>query len=400
MRKEDFIRINEENWEFIRFLTKEEVEKTTNLANPSGSYRAIYRCRTCGVEREYVVKQTRRAIIKCLNGCYGSIKCSSKPIVGLDDIATTHPEIAEYFVNKEEITQCKIGVNTKKLLRCPHCFYEKYITPRRVLSEGFGCPICSDGYSYPEKFVGNLLKQLNVKFIPQYTIDGRKRYDFYLPEHSCIIETHGIQHYEQMKRKGGRTLEEEQSNDKYKMELALSNGIKHYIVLDCRKSTHKWIKNSIVNSVLMELLDFDEEDMDWKEIERLSNNSLFMEVINYYNQNSDSTNTVKMSEIFNLYNTTIGSYLRRGEELGLCVYNRRPQPKYVVIKENKAIYIGTSKELREFLTYKDSSLINRIAAGGGKLPKNPYMVKHRTMGYIEIYYVDSEEFKNRGITLN
>lgn len=398
MTKEEIIEINSVNWEFIRFLTREEVEKTTDLANPSGSYRAIYRCRTCGSEREYTVKQTRRTVVKCLNGCYGSIKCSSKPIVGLDDIATTHPEIAKYFVNQEETKECKIGVNTKKLLRCPNCLYEKYITPRRVLSEGFSCPICSDSYSYSEKFVGGLLKQLGVEFKPQYSIDGRKRYDFYLPEYSCIIETHGIQHYEEVKR--GRTLKEEQENDRYKKELALSGGIERYIVLDCRESTHKWVKNSILSSELVDLLNFNENDIDWKGIEMLRNSSLFMEVINYYIQNSDNTNTVKIGEIFGLCDTTVGRYLQRGEELGLCKYNRYPRQKYVVIKDDEVLCVGTSRELCEFLNYKDVALIKRIALGKGKFPENIHMVKHRKLGYLEIYYLNSEELKNRGIKLD
>ena len=397
MTKEEIIEVNSANWEFIRFLTREEVELTTKLSTFSNGYKAIYKCKTCGAERQYIVKQQKRAIMKCLNGCHGSIKCLSKPIVGLDDIATTHPEIAKYFVNQEETKECKIGVNTKKLLRCPNCLYEKYITPRRVLREGFSCPICSDGYSYSEKFVGGLLKQLGVEFKPQYSIDGRKRYDFYLPVYSCIIETHGTQHYEEVKR--GRTLKEEQENDRYKKELALSSGIEHYIVLDCRDSTHKWIKNSILSSELVDLLNFNEDDIDWKEIEMLRNGSLFIEVINYYIQNSDNTNTVKIGEIFGICDTTVGKYLQRGEELGLCEYNRYPRQKYVVIKDDEVLCVGTSRELREFLNYKDATLINRIALGKGKFPENIHMVKHRKLGCLEIYYSNSEELKNRGINL-
>ena len=53
-------------------------------------------------------------------------------------------------------------------------------------------------------------------------------YDFYIPELEAIIEVHGSQHYGQgFEKVGGRTLEEEQINDRLKEDLAKQNGIKH-----------------------------------------------------------------------------------------------------------------------------------------------------------------------------
>ena len=44
-----------------------------------------------------------------------------------------------------------------------------------------------------------------------------KRYDVYIPYLNCIVENHGEQHYNNsFKSLNGRTLEEEQKNDKYK----------------------------------------------------------------------------------------------------------------------------------------------------------------------------------------
>lgn len=78
-----------------------------------------------------------------------------------------------------------------------------------------------------------------------------KRYDFYLPDHNIIIETHGEQHYDdKFISYGGRTLKEEQENDKYKEQIARDNGVKHYIVIGCRYSDNKWIKENILKSDL------------------------------------------------------------------------------------------------------------------------------------------------------
>ena len=48
---------------------------------------------------------------------------------------------------------------------------------------------------------------------------------FYLPKYNCIIETHGLQHYEESSMTS-RSLQEEIDNDLFKQEMALKNGIK------------------------------------------------------------------------------------------------------------------------------------------------------------------------------
>ena len=49
---------------------------------------------------------------------------------------------------------------------------------------------------------------------------------------------------------GGRTLEEEQENDELKKSLAIKNGIKDYLVIDCRESEMEFIKSNILKSQL------------------------------------------------------------------------------------------------------------------------------------------------------
>ena len=84
-----------------------------------------------------------------------------------------------------------------------------------------------------------------------------KRYDIYIPSINCIIENHGIQHYNKgFEFIGGRTLEEEQENDKYKKCVANKNGVENYIIIDCRKSTKEWVEQSVMQSYLPILLNF------------------------------------------------------------------------------------------------------------------------------------------------
>ena len=85
-------------------------------------------------------------------------------------------------------------------------------------------PNCGDKVSYDEKFLSSILSQLKVDFATQLSKStfnwcDKYRYDFYIPSLNMIIETHGIQHYEENKN-WTMSLEEEQENDKIKKELA------------------------------------------------------------------------------------------------------------------------------------------------------------------------------------
>ena len=88
-------------------------------------------------------------------------------IQGENDLYTTHPEYVKYFVNEEDSKRTSYGSNKKFLMKCPECGYEKLQTVNRLISQGFACQCCSDGISYGEKFILNLLIKLNIQFITQ-----------------------------------------------------------------------------------------------------------------------------------------------------------------------------------------------------------------------------------------
>lgn len=139
---------------------------------------------------------------------------------------------------------------------------------------------CSGGLrgSYPERVMTSLLKVLDVDFAREQTFPwstnvkdeagniSSKRYDFYIPTLSTIIEVHGAQHYEGgFEYLGGRSLAEEQANDKQKCELAKANGIQHYIVINALSSTLEFIKESIVKNEEFNHL-FNVANIDWKTV--------------------------------------------------------------------------------------------------------------------------------------
>ena len=140
---------------------------------------------------------------------------------------------------------------------------------------------CSESLSgsYPERLMNSLLTLLKVDFAREQTFEwstnvkddkghiSTKRYDFYIPSVSAIIEVHGAQHYEGgFEYLGGRTLEEEQANDLQKEYIAKENGIKHYIVINALSSTLSFIKESIMSNKDFNLL-FDIKKIDWNEVD-------------------------------------------------------------------------------------------------------------------------------------
>ena len=298
--------INESRWAFVSLLTEEECKA---IDRSYGNYRGWYKCKTCGQLKHSSRADFNRYKMICSNGCHGTMKNLNEVIKGVDDLATTHPHLVEYFINKEEAENIKLGSKKSIKMKCPNCGLEKSMKPYDLHKQGFACPTCSDGISFPEKFVGNLLRLLDISFVKEHSLDNKKtKYDFYISSMNMIIETHGMQHYE--RGMGGRTVEEEQENDKYKEQLALENNISHYIVLDCRHSEMEWIKNSILNSELSTL--FNLQDIDWKAIARQSEKSLIKEVADYYNQNGYSLNEI--ASHFNIGRTTVNRYMKKSNK--------------------------------------------------------------------------------------
>ncbi|EPB8173065.1 hypothetical protein ACRTAL_002240 [Clostridium perfringens] len=259
---------------------------------------------------------------------YGLLKgkgcpvCSNRTIVlGINTIWDTDRWMVDLGVSEEDVKMYTHSSGKKIVVTCHECGRKRKTRIANIYRyESISCS-CGDGKSYPEKFVMNVLEQLNVYFETEYSpkwIDN-KRYDFYIKNSSCIIETHGLQHYiGSFEKMGGLTLEEEQANDKIKREIALQNDIKHYIELDCRESNLEWIKNSILNSELAEL--FNLSNIDWTSCAKFANKNIVKEVCNYWNNRKENEGVSDLAKEFKVARTSIRSYLKKGTKLGWCNY--------------------------------------------------------------------------------
>lgn len=275
-----------------------------------------YKCLKCGYENK--IREDH------LNEGVGCSCCDNKiAVLGINTILDTDHWMIDLGVSIEDAKKYTSYSKKKITVICPDCGEEKTITISDIyINHSISCS-CGDGVSYPEKFMISLLKQLDIKFIKEYTSNwsNNKRYDFYLEDYNIIIETHGEQHYKES-NSFMTNLKEQQENDKYKKELAFNNGIDKYIVIDCSKSELEFIKQNILNSELNYL--FDLSKIDWLKCEEYALKNIIKEICECYNNN---LNIIDIVNKYNLCRCTIRKYLKKGAKLGWCNYDAKKQMK-------------------------------------------------------------------------
>lgn len=288
-----------------------------------------YKCNKCGWDKGFITKGHLKEGKGC-SCCYGRTV-----VEGINDIPTTTPWMVKYFQGGYDEAKLYTKCSSKKIYPiCPDCGRVKNKSMNICdifRRKSINC-ICGDRISYSEKLMFNLLEQLEKQdqikdFIYQYTSKnsiwcGKYKYDFYfeINNENYIIETHGLQHYEDSMKKW-ESLYESQRNDKLKRELALSNGIKeeNYIVIDCRYSELEFIKNNILHSKLNKL--FDLSKIDWIKCKTFIYSNLIKNACDLWNNNIK--NTKEISIIMHLCQATIIKYLKIGKKLKWCDYVSR-----------------------------------------------------------------------------
>lgn len=141
-----------------------------------------------------------------------------------------------------------------------------------------------------------------------------------------IVETHGLQHYEE-NANFKMNLKEVQKNDKFKKELALNNGIKeeNYIVIDCRKSELDWIKTNILKSNLINV--FDLYNIDWAKAVEYAYNNLVKIACEYKRDNPDLT-TGDIGNLMSIQGQIIRKWLKQSSEIwDWCNYNPKEEQR-------------------------------------------------------------------------
>jgi predicted transcriptional regulator len=349
---ENYAKSNHKEYLINEFSSRNN--KTPLEVHYSSNDRYWWNCSDCG--SEYDAKINNRTS----NGCNCPF-CTGQKVNNTNCLWTTNPDVAKLMTNPQNGYEITSGSGLKVEFTCPDCGDIDEKSVKNVVTHGHKCLKCSDGFSIPEKFMINLLSQLKLLFKTQkiFNWSNNKRYDFYIPSLNCIIETHGEQHYLEgtFNHLGGKSLKEEQQNDKLKEHLAITNGIEKYIIIDCSKSELNFIKENISKSDLSIILNL--SNIDWIKCFEYACGSLVKSTCELWNNTKMSTGEI--AKILNLDKSTIRRYLQQGTLIGMCKYDRNESAKRaskLIIQSTKKRVVQLTKEnefLKEWESIADAS---------------------------------------------
>lgn len=280
-----------------------------------------YKCNKCGWDEGWMEES------HILKG-YGCSCCYGRTAVpGINDIATTDPWIIKYLVNKEDAYKYTSNSHKKIYPKCPDCGRVKD-KPMKIDTiykrKSIGCN-CSDGISYPNKFMFAILEELNIEFITEYSpswLDS-KRFDFYIPSINLIIEMDGgLGHGNNIHSRSTYTKNETIELDKWKDNQAELHNIT-VVRIDCfykHVDKFEYIRNSVLNSKLNNY--FDLNIIDWVDVENKTTINTVKSVCEYYNRNKNNISMKEMANYFNIHRSTLKEYLERGTKLNWCDYKK------------------------------------------------------------------------------
>lgn len=277
-----------------------------------------YKCLECGYDcGEYykngLYYSEHMIVENNLQRGAGCAICSKNGFVSptINSIHALNSNIEKFLTNKDDAIKYSPYSDKKVQCTCPDCGRKSLQRCGKLSYYGLGCS-CGDGFSYPEKFIFNMLNQLNIEFKTQYHFQNSLlRYDFYIQDYNVILEVNGEQHY---KQKWDR---DEISNDIKKKEFALSHDIQeeNYIVLNCMESNLEFITQSILNSRLNILFDCSKVDFVQCSIFALDN------LVKHASELWQKGLSIKeISEELKVHKHTTIKYLKQGDEVGWCNY--------------------------------------------------------------------------------
>jgi hypothetical protein len=131
-----------------------------------------------------------------------------------------------------------------------------------------------------------------------------------------IIETHGRQHFENIPTSNWGELKDVQDNDRFKKDIALQNGIKKYITIDCSSLNPLFVVDMCKNNIGAY---FDLTNIDFNTIILDSSKSFCIKAGELWNQGNH--NITSVAEILRLSERTIRGYLKTLTKIGYLNIN-------------------------------------------------------------------------------
>lgn len=319
--------------------------------SPSAHIELEYICDICGntfISNNINLRKCSKSFCKeCTTSSDGTISklksYNSPPISETDEWAI------EYFVDKNIPKKYLSGSHSNAEFICS-CCNQKYIKGITyvISSKQSLCNYCKDGISYPNKFLKSLLDQLNIEARYEYSPKWAKpfKYDTYfiINNKEYIVEMDGGLGHGKRDFNGGQDSEGLQ-RDLQKDKLANDKNIS-LIRINADISSIEYLKKEITNSELSNILNLNK--IDWIKCGSYASSSLLKEVCNYYNQTTtnEEKSPAVIGKYFDICRDTVRDYLKKGNELGICIYTpeiaeqvRKDNLKKGIVKNMKPIYV-------------------------------------------------------------
>lgn len=297
------------------YVNKEKKKNGKTYSSNEKWYK--YKCLKCGNE-DSVIEYSLHSQ-NC--GCNACCVPPRKIVKGINDISTTAPWMVRYISDDEYITNNAKYSKVKTKMVCPDCGRVHMKSALNVYANhGLSCP-CSDNWSYPNKFMYAVLEDANIHFQAEKIFDWSlgKIYDDYIEYNgkTIIIEMQGAQHFDRCISEKSRTLKEEKENDSLKMEIALNNGIDYYFQIDARKSDCIFLKESIIDSGLLNVLNVSDDDINWSKCDEIATSNHYRTISEYH----ESMPYLSVEEIAKHFNTNMSHVMKAvkaGLKFGWC----------------------------------------------------------------------------------
>lgn len=263
--------------------------------------------------------------------CYCEANSINRVIVGVNDISTVRPDLAKLLHNPNDACKYTMHSKTKLKWNCPECHSTFKESPANIASNRLSCPFCSDGISYPNKFIFNSLHQiendfdfLEREYKPDwciYDFNGIIKhgiYDIYFGvngKHYIVEMDGGIGHGNKAHTNSAYSKDDLIKIDKIKDNLAKEHNIQ-VIRIDCNYKTdnrYSFILNNILNSELKDIVNLSKIDFNLSD--KVSTSSIIVKVGELWNQGLTAGEIRKQLKIGE---GTVTSYLKTANKIGVC----------------------------------------------------------------------------------
>ena len=175
-------------------------------------------------------------------------------------------DLHKFVDNPDDLKNYHMGSGKTYEWKCPSCGkrFNKRILD--VTQWGMSCDLCSSGFSKNERLVSIILTKINENYITQKEFsDCRIKqplpFDFYLPQYNMVIETHGKQHYEEIKFY--KTNEHTLKSDRIKKKYCKDNNIQ-YCEINCSSGKNIDTINQLKEIVKIDLTEEQLKECMWE----------------------------------------------------------------------------------------------------------------------------------------